>query len=76
MSAAAQAASIDPLQLSRPNQARQIQRLRYKFEEELEGGEPQRFKGYQDDTYAADATPGQAATANYAIMIYDVWIVA
>ena len=55
----------------RPAMARKIQKLRYHFEEDdvEENREPQRFKGYEDETYVAD-TPG--GNANYAIMIYDV----
>lgn len=34
--------------------------------------EPQRFLGYQDETYQATGTDSTKSTANYAIMIYDV----
>jgi hypothetical protein len=53
--------------------AKKIQKLRYHFEEEddddvVRGGEPpQRFKGYQDETYSSEL----GGNANYAIMIYD-----
>jgi hypothetical protein len=47
---------------------RKSAKLKYIFEEEVEDREPQKFYGYQDETYSADA----GGNANYAIMIYDV----
>jgi hypothetical protein len=68
---------------AKPALVRKINRMRYKFEEELEYDEEsnlangggagsaqhaQKYKGYLDDNYSASATSG----SSYAIMIYDV----
>jgi hypothetical protein len=66
---------------AKPAMVRKINRMRYKFEEELDydeesnlangGGnreQAQKYKGYLDDNYSASATSG----SSYAIMIYDV----
>lgn len=57
--------------------AKKIQKMRYTFEEDTQDDneeeshnkvrEGQKFKGYVDDTYAADSNG-----ASYAVMIYDV----
>lgn len=69
--------SVEGLQENMPIKAKKIQKMRYKYEEDLEeaeGREGQKYKGYVDDTYAADSTNGGGAggNASYAIMIYDV----
>jgi hypothetical protein len=53
-----------------------ISRLNYIFEEQLEDpkAQPQKFKGYLDQTYCAGPSPSGESTANYAIMIYNVSI--
>ena len=60
-----------------PSMAKKIQKMRYTFEEDNQedndeqpqasAKEGQKFKGYVDDTYAADSNG-----ASYAVMIYDV----
>jgi hypothetical protein len=50
-------------------QNRKNAKLRYVFEELLDDDrEPNKFYGYQDDTFSS----GPGGNANYAIMIYDV----
>jgi len=59
--------------------AQKLQRFRYRFDEELEEDqegqrEPQRFKGFLDESQYA-STPANTSGgggASYAIMIYDV----
>ena len=56
--------------------------MRYKFEEELDDvhpqvghdREPQKFRGYIDESYTAAADSTSGGNSTYAIMIYDVSI--
>ena len=69
--------------------AKKIQKMRYKFEEEIDeqavrgvsgavgatrNREPQKFRGYVDETYTAAADSTSGGNSTYAIMIYDVSI--
>jgi hypothetical protein len=58
--------------------AQKLQRLRYRFDEELEEDqegqrEPQRFKGFLDESqYSSTPANTSGGGTSYAIMIYDV----
>ena len=69
--------TVEELQENMPSMAKKIQKMRYTFEEDTQddndeepqvrGKDGQKFKGFVDDTYAADSNG-----ASYALMIYDV----
>ena len=51
------------------NAQRKLKKLKYRLEVGGDNEQPQRYRGYQDETYQAS---GEGGGANYAIMIFDV----